>query len=391
MGGMRAARRPAGAVVIALVVVGLSWLVLGGGGGVGSRLDQAEATAHPRPAPAAGQPPRPKPVRSARALVDRVMLVGFDGSGDDAGIVDELANHDYGGVLIRAANWDGAKPGAKLTAAIRSSGSEGEGPPPLIATVQEGGDFRSLADLAPADREADIGAAGDLQAAERWAKQSGDALASAGIDLNLAPVADIATPDTPIADRSFSDDAGVATVMTAAAVRGCERSGIACAVSHFPGLGASSQDTDYGPASVSLDLRTLKTRDLQPFRAAFDAGAPAVVVSHGLYAALDPVTPASLSRAVTTGLLRDDLGFKGLAISDDLAAGAIRAVARPGQSAVEAINAGIDLVQVGDPDDIRRVRLSLLDGLKTGLIKERRLREAASRVDALSRKLDAKR
>jgi beta-N-acetylhexosaminidase len=387
--GVKVVRHGVGSVVIALAVLGLSWLLLGGGGGVGSQLEQAEAGGPPAKAAAKKKAPTP-PVRSDGDLVDRVMLVGFEGSGPDAAIVGDLAHHHYGGVVIGAANWDGSKADEKLTEKIRAS-TDGAGlPAPLIAADQEGGGYRTLADLGPEEGEAQIGRSADPDAAEHWAADGGADLARAGINLNLGTVADVATMDGPIADRTFSDDPGLTAVMSAAAVRGCESAGIACAVSHFPGLGGTSQDTDYGPASIALDESTLRKRDLMPFRAAFGAGAPAVVVSHGLYAAYDPVTPASLSRAVTTGLLRKDLGFKGVAISDDLDAGAIRASTHPGAAAVAAINAGIDLVQVGDPAEVGEVRQALITAVRRGEISESRLNEAAARVGLLSRSLGAK-
>ncbi len=381
----------AGPVVIAFAVLGLSWLMLGGGGGVGSRVEQAEATSSPpRPAarhePAAGK----HSVQSPGALVDRVMLVGFDGSGPEADIVSELGNHHYGGVLIGASNWQASKADGKLTDALRAS-VEGAGlPAPLIAIDQEGGDNRTLSSIGPETSEADIGAAADAGAARDWAEAAGVDLARAGIDLNLAPIADVGSINSPVAGRTFSDDAGVVAAMTAAAVQGCERAGVACAVAHFPGLGAASQDTDEGPATVGLDAATLRRRDLVPFRAAFAADAPAVVVSHGLYAAFDPITPASLSPTITTDMLRDELGFQGVAISDDLDAGALSAGGQPGRSAVSAINAGIDLVQVSDPGDVKRVRLALLEALRSGEISESRMSEAAGRVGTLARSLGAK-
>jgi beta-N-acetylhexosaminidase len=161
------------------------------------------------------------------------------------------------------------------------------------------------------------------------------------------------------------------------------KGGVACAVGHFPGLGAAAQSTDAGPASVGLDPATLASRDLPPFVAAFEAGAPATVVSHGLYTAYDPVTPASLSPEIVSGLLRDELGYEGAAISDDIGAGAISAVTDPGSAAVEALNAGIDLVQVADPADVGDVREALAAALASGELDEARLEEAAARVSRI--------
>lgn len=321
-------------------------------------------------------------------LADGVILAGFEGSDPGADIVGDVAEHPYGGVLVQGSNWDGSKGGSKLIAAIREAGSGEGADPPLIAVAQEGGPYRALDDLPPGEREIEIGDAGDPELAAKWMEEATKALRDDGFDLDLAPVADVATLDSPIADRAFSDDPAVAAQMTEAAVGACEDAGIACAPSHFPGLGGATQDTDAGPASVGLDAGTLAERDLLPFRAAFRAGAPAVVVSSAFYSAYDPVTPASLTEAIATDLLRDEVKFKGVAISDDLASGAIRAVATPGDAAPRALAAGIDLVQVSDPGAVGAVRKGIVDAVRDGSLTEERLREAAGRVAALRKQLD---
>ena len=121
------------------------------------------------------------------------------------------------------------------------------------------------------------------------------------------------------------------------------------AVKHFPGLGSASQSTEDGPANVGLSARGAARRDLVPFRAAFEAGAPGVVVGHGLYAVDDFVTPASLSRQVTTDLLRRRLRFKGIAITDDLADPPITALGSVPDAAVAAVKAGADMLYVSGP------------------------------------------
>ena len=364
-------RRRAGAVALAAAAVALVWLLLSGGGESPSEPEFVPPPRTTTPAPAEETP---QPGEEAdRELVEGVMLVGVEGA-DPGPILEELGGHDYGGVLIQTPNWQGKGPGAKLIEAIRKEGGA------LVATDQEGGVYRSLPDLPPDEREIEIGDRGKPELAEEWGESGAKALAGVGIGLNLAPIADVATLDSAIADRAFSDDPAVAADMTAAAIEGCEKAEVDCAVAHFPGLGATSQATDAGPASIGLDPATLEARDLLPFRAAFDAGAPAVVVSHGLYAAFDPVTPASLSPEITTKLLRDDLGFEGVAISDDIGAGAISAVSDPGAAAVAALNAGIDLVQVANPADVDPVRNALEAAVSSGELSAERLEEAAERV-----------
>ena len=128
--------------------------------------------------------------------------------------------------------------------------------------------------MPPEQTELEIGDIGSTETAEEWARDAAEALRSAGFDLNLFPIADVATLDSPIADRAFSDDPATVTELTAAAVRGCADAGLACAALHFPGLGAASEDTDRGPATVGLDAETLESRDLGPFATAFPTGCP---------------------------------------------------------------------------------------------------------------------
>jgi beta-N-acetylhexosaminidase len=300
--------------------------------------------------------------------VDQVILAGV-GRGDTPGT---------GAVVIDAADWPGLDRGRRM---IRQLAKEGPGPlPPLIATRQEGGPYRELADLPPEPRPIEIGDAGDRDKARRWAEQTASRLDSAGFNLNLAPVADVASLDSPIADRSFSDDPAVAAALAASAARGCREGGIACAPSHFPGLGAATQDPGAGPASVAVDRETLISRDVAPFRAAFARGAPAVVVSNAFYSAYDPVTPASLSPEILGGLLREETGFEGVAITADLEEGAIRAGYDVPDAARTAISAGADMVQISDPEDVEDARAELLAAVASGALAANRLDGAAGRV-----------
>ncbi len=259
--------------------------------------------------------------------------------------------------------------------------------PPFVIGLQEGGVYRAYPDLPPAESQLDIGLTGDPAAARAWSGETAKALRSAGFDMNLGPLADVAGPASPIADRSFSDDPDLATILVAAAVKGCAGTGIACAIPHFPGLGAASDDTDVNPATVSLDPASLEARDLGAFRAAFDAGAPAAVLSLAFYTAYDPIVPAALSPAVATDLLRGDLGFEGLAISDDLSAGAIAAGLGAPEAAVQAIAAGTDLAMIDDPAQAGQARTAIVKAVKEGGISEQRLDEAVTRVLTLKKQL----
>ena len=378
---MRTRRRVA-AGVAALVVVGvLGWLIFGGGEDDG---DPATTTATTSTAadPAAAIVDD----LTTEQLVDQLLLVGFDGTDGSAPFLADLRERALGGVLIRSDNWFGADQGAALIDAVRAAGAGGL-VPPLVVAAQEGGRYRSFADLPPEETELEIGDAGKLGLAKDWAKSTGAALRDVGFDLNLFPVADVATLDSPIGDRAFSDDPQVTAAMTAAAMRGCAAAEIACAPLHFPGLGAASQDTASGPATVSLDPATLSARDLEPFRAAFAEGAPAVLLSLAFYAAYDPVTPGAMTEGVATGLLRDELGFEGVAIADDLDSGAVRASYPIGAAAVAAIAAGADMVEVASPELQDKVRTALIEAATDGTLSNARLLEAAGRVVAMKQAL----
>ncbi len=370
------------AIAVGVVVIVVAIVLIAGGGGAGDEGEQPATTTTQPDAAARG----PAGDLSPDELVDAVILAGFEGSDPGADIVGEVKDHRLGGVLIGSGNWADAKEGEKLIAAIRKAGSGGDADPPLIAVAQEGGRYRSLDDLPPAETELEIGNTGDPELAERSGEETAKALRSVGVDLNLAPVADVAAVTSPIAERTFSDDPELTAEMTASYVRGCEREELACAPAHFPGLGAATQDTAVGPASVGLDQATLENRDLLPFLAAFRAGAPATVVSHGFYAS-DPVTPGTLSPAIATDLLRKRARFDGVAISDDIGAGAITATGDPADAAVGALAAGIDLVQVADPGQVEPVRRAIRAALEDGTLSEDRLREAAGRVLKLQRQV----
>ncbi len=320
-------------------------------------------------------------------MVDQVMLIGFAGTSARGDIEDELRAHQLGGVLVGASNWPGARQGAQLVGGLRAAGLAGNRVAPLIVAQQEGGPYRALDDLPPASSEYEIASTGKPDAVEQWAQGAAAALRAEGFDLDLFPIADLTGPTSPVRDRGFAANPQAAAAFTVAALSGCAAAKMACAPAHFPGLGSASQDTDDGPASVGLSPQGLEASDLLPFKAAIRRNVPALVISLSFYAAYDPVVPGALSQAVATGLLRDQLHYKGVAITDDLEAGAIRGTEPISQAAVEAIAAGSDLVQVSDPKDVDAVRQALTSAAEDGTIPQQRLADAAARVLELKRRV----
>jgi len=390
-------RRIAALIVLGAVAVGV-WLLLSDGEGAGP--EAPEQAAEPKP-------DRPEPVSkdpivsemTVEEQVDQVLLVGFDGTSPDAEIAAELGDRQLGGVLVRAENWTSTDDGRRLVSALAdaaessepgagdAASKSGDRIPPLFVASQEGGEYRSFPNVPPAERALDIGREGSADRAEAWALEASRTLSSLGFHRNLFPVADVATLDSPVAGRAFADDSALVAELTQAALEGCDDGGLACAPLHFPGLGAASQDTADGPATVSLDAGALTSRDLEPFRAAAAEKAPAIVLSLALYPAFDSIVPAALAPAVATDLLRGEVGFRGVAISDDLGAGAVKATYSVPDAAVAALGAGVDLIQVGSPDDQQGVANALVEAVESGEVPAERLAQAAERVLDLKRDL----
>ncbi len=387
-------RRPSRAVAlvaaVVLVLAGAGLAIALGGEGGGSNPDSSAGSsstteqADSRPAPAQVVPVSGL---SASEQIDQVLLAGIDGSKVDEEIVEQVGEHQLGGILVESENWPDREAGVKVVDGLRETAEEAGDVPPLIVAAQEGGRYRSLADLPPDRTELEVGDEGSPEEVTKWASESAAALRESGFDLNLFPVADVASLDSPLADRAFSDSTPLTTELTAAALRGCEEEELACAPLHFPGLGAANQDPSQAPAGVSLDAASLGQRDLPPFEAAFEEGAPAVVLSLAFYAAYSGTTPAALSPEVATGLLRERLGFEGVAITDDLNAGAISGSYEVGEAAVLALKAGADLIQISDPGDVEEARDAIAKALERGDLRPGRLAEAVERVLELKREL----
>jgi beta-N-acetylhexosaminidase len=337
--------------------------------------------AGPRVASSVSQLARRLPVERK---VAQLFLLGFRGQDLTAPIFADLRELDLGGIVVDAPNYTGAD---QLAALAGEAGviAEQEGHvAPWVIAPQEGGEANAFADLPPGSAPADLRS--NAEAFDQ-AEQAAATLRGLGIDGVLAPVIDVAPRDSvALGPRSYSDDATEVASYARAVVAAYRSARVLTAAGHFPGLGAGTEDTRLGVAQVGSTLDQLRKRDLVPFRAAIRAGVPAVVMSHGLYATDDFVTPASLSRALTTGLLRDDLGFEGIAITDDLADPPITALTSIPDAAVRAIGAGADLLYIsGPPEEQHAAYAAVLRAVRGGDIPAARLNEAVLRNLAVKR------
>jgi beta-N-acetylhexosaminidase len=341
----------------------------------------------------------PTPSATLRQRIAGLIVVGFRGSAlGDAGWVEAaLGEPGLGGVILfdrdqltgRGRNIVSPGQVKTLTTAIRAAAGER---PILIGVDQEGG---VVTRLSPAhgfpevSSEAAIGA-GSAAAARRWAGALAATLSTAGIDLNFAPVVDLdVNPDSPAIGalgRSFSADPDVVVAMATIEVAAHRAAGVRTTLKHFPGIGSSTANTDFGVADVT---RTWSRTELEPFRRLIEADAADLIMAgHVVNGQLDPDRPASLSRATVTTLLRDELGWDGPVVTDDLQAAAITRKFGADEAVLLALEAGNDLLlfanqQVYDPRTVTGVVSVIERAVTAGRIPETRIDEAYARVRRL--------
>lgn len=321
----------------------------------------------------------------ARRVAGQLVMAGVPGRSVDAGTRAFLEACAPGGVILFRRNAGSARQLRRLVADVKAVGS---GVPPLVAIDHEGGRVhrlgRPFTHFPPAR---DVGRHGTA-AAHAVGEAMGRELASIGVDLDFAPVLDVATNprNRVIGDRAFSDDPGAAARLALAFARGLRRGGVVPCGKHFPGHGGTVGDSHLVLPRDRRDRRTLERAAIAPFRAATTAGLPALMTAHVVYPALDPRRPATLSPAIATDLLRRRLRFRGALFSDDLAMQAVARRRRPGRVALDAILAGCDMVLVCNALDVAaEVVDHLARAIATGRLPPGRLREAIGRLDALRR------
>jgi beta-N-acetylhexosaminidase len=395
------------AIAAALVIVVVVVVLVASGGGDEKTASRAAAPPPPdRPAvrrsfleqviPAGGAPlPGAGGSRkiadavrsmSVKDKVAQVMLLGFEGSDPTPPVLSLLRRRALGGIVVRANNYSSPGQIAELAGRATLAARHAKEDPPLVWAPQEGGQFNALGVAGPAKAPGETG--GSVHVATHEILASGRKLARFNLNGVLAPVVDVGAADNtdPLGMRAFSNGPRPTAKFATGAVNAYKRAGLMSAAQHFPGLGGATQSPDDGLASVGLSLPQLRKRDLVPFAAAMRAGVPAVVISNASYSTDDFVTPATLSRAVATDLLRGEMHFRGVAIADDLSQPAITTSMSVADAAVKSIAAGADMVYIsGTKRGQQAAYRSLLAAAKSGAISPARLNEAVTRILTMKR------
>ena len=319
--------------------------------------------------------------------VGQLLMIGIQGTELDADSRFMLSEYHIGGIILFDRNMKSQEQVRALNDSLQKNAADA-GLPLFLAIDEEGGAVARMKEaFPPPPAAAEIGRTGEPQAAYRYAVDTAHGLKAMGFNLNFAPVADLGATY----GRSYANDAATATKFVAAALEGHSDAGLLATLKHFPGLGRGESDTHEDTVTVHADRATLEASDLVPFRemigkrnAAKNAkGASGwfVMATHTMYPALDAKNPASLSPAILQGLLREELSYDGVIVTDDLEMGAISRHYGFDRAGVEAILAGADLVLVcHDYAHETAVYNGLLKAVKSGEISKDRLDASVRRI-----------
>jgi beta-N-acetylhexosaminidase len=301
--------------------------------------------------------PAPEPTRVAKLIASlsveqragQAMAIAFHGPSVTSAVEEMIRTRGVGGIVLRAENAPNAAALARISADLQRIAAEAKIPPLFLALDQEGGSIARVASgMTVFTSQMGLASTPDpVASVQRAATITAGELRANGVNWNFAPVADVNNePLNPIiGNRSYGSDTQRVSALVAAAVRAYAAAGLLCCAKHFPGHGAATVDSHLALPIIDVDRARLDRVELPPFRAAIAAGVPAIMLAHLIVPALDPTPslPASLSRRITTDVLRRELGFAGLAVTDDLEMGALASIgeAAAGERAIEA---GADFV-----------------------------------------------
>lgn len=311
--------------------------------------------------------------------IGQMVMIGIQGTKVDDDSLYMLNQYHMGGVILFDRNMESPEQVKQLTSDLQAQSNEKV--PLFIGIDEEGGDVVRMAEkLTPPPSQKEIGATGDIEQAKTWAIKTAKSLKDMGINVNFAPVADVGSNDK----RSYSTDANTVIDFVRAATKGYQQENIIYSLKHFPGIGKGKVDSHIDSSSIDVAKEVLMTEDILPFKTIIDESDPNdyfILVSHLKYLALDEEYPASLSSKIMTDLLRNELGYKGIIITDDMEMGAVANHNDFRSIGVNAVKAGADIVLVcHEYEHQQEVYLGLLDAVNNGEISQERIDESIKRI-----------
>jgi beta-N-acetylhexosaminidase len=317
-------------------------------------------------------------------LVGQLFVVALDPEGSHVDSIRVHREHHYGGVFLRRAHLQNPVQTRRLTSRFRRLG--GEIPPNIVCVDEEGGLVTTVSHLTTtAPSAAALGMLDDEAVTKDVYLGIGEKLRALGFNTVFAPVLDVNTEamNPVIGTRSFGASVALVERHAAAAVAGLKASGIAACVKHFPGHGATALDSHLTLPQVDADKQTLAERELAPFRKVLEGEAQPemVMTAHVNYPAWDKGVPATLSEKIVTGILRREMAFRGIIVTDSMEMQGISESHGPEKAALAAIEAGADLLLYGlDPKMAEAACRGVIQAVKSGKLSEERLTQSVDRV-----------
>jgi beta-N-acetylhexosaminidase len=330
-------------------------------------------------------------VISKMSLEDKIgqmILAGISGTTMDTNAKKLISQFHVGGIIFYKNNFETPEQAVQLVNQLKAGNSSNL--PLFLGIDQEGGRVTRLpGGLVNFPSNNQIGKLNNREFSYKVGTLLGHELKEFGLNLDFAPVLDInSNPNNPvIGDRSFGNNSEIVSTLGIQTMKGIQSQNVIPTIKHFPGHGDTSIDSHLELPIVNKSLNELQKLELIPFERAIKHGADVVMVAHILLSELDKTNPASMSKAVMTDLLRKQLSFKGVIITDDMTMGAITEHFDIGKAAVESVKAGSDIILVGhDYNNVVKITSSLITAVENGEISEQRLNESLERIIQLKRK-----
>jgi beta-N-acetylhexosaminidase len=328
-------------------------------------------------------PPSPASTLSLGQLAGERIVVGLSGSEIEPGLRGAVHRGEVAGVVLFAENFPSRAAGRRLISRLRAIPRPPQLRGPLLVMVdQEGGEVKRLSGAPGASARA-MGARG-AAFSSREGRRTAANLRDVGVNVDLAPVLDVARPGGVIAstERSFGSTAARVAATAVPFAEGLQAGGVAATAKHFPGFGAARENTDFSVERIDLSRRELRAVDERPYLSFIGAGGRLVMISTAIYPAFSR-DPAALTPAIASGELRGRLGFEGVTISDALETPAVEHFGSHAEVAVAGAAAGTDLLLYTRLGPALQAHRALLVGLRSGRLKRAPFAEAVERVLAL--------
>ncbi|HET7577856.1 MAG TPA: beta-N-acetylhexosaminidase [Bacillales bacterium] len=323
--------------------------------------------------------------------IGQLVMVGINGTKANDQTRQLIQQYHVGGVILYGNNIQTPSQSVKLINQLKAINAKAENPLPLFISVdQEGGRVERMPDeIVNLPSNEKIGNVNDPHFSYKVGQLIGQELQDFGFNMDFAPVLDIRSRSAKsvIGDRSFSSDKQVVSRLGVATMRGIQSQNVVSVIKHFPGYGGATIDAHTGLPKEKYGIDRLMKTEWYPYQKAIAAGADTVMVTHILLPQLDSHFPASMSRSIITGMLRNKLGFDGVVITDDMTMGAIAKHYSIDQAAVQAVKAGADIVLVSfHPDEQISVIKALKHAVQNGDISEERINKSVERILRLKQK-----